>query len=43
MGRNFFGQKNYGEVVLSKRTTDHIMLRFGRSLINDKCKSSLED
>ena len=35
--KNFFGQKNYGEVVLNWRTNDQIMSRFGRSFINDKC------
>ena len=35
--KNFFGQKNYGEVVLNWRTNDQIMPRFGRSFINDKC------
>ena len=35
--KNFFGQKNYGEVVLNWRTNDQIMPRFWRSFINDKC------
>ena len=35
--KNFFGKKNYGEVVLNRRGNDQIMPRFGRSLINDKC------
>ena len=34
---NFFGKKNYGEVLLNWRTNDQIMPRFGRSFINDKC------
>ena len=38
--KNFFGQKNYGEVVINCRTNDQIMRRFGRSFINDKCISS---
>ena len=34
----FFGQKNYGKVVLNWRTNDQIVPRFGRSfIINDKC------
>ena len=33
----FLGKKNYGEVVLNRRTNDRIMPRFGRSSINDKC------
>ena len=35
--RTFLGKKNYGEVVLNRRTIDKIMPRFGRSFINDKC------
>ena len=35
--KNFFGQKNYGEVVLNWTTNDQIMPRFGSSFINDKC------
>ena len=35
--KSFFGQKNYGEVVLNRRTNDQIMPRFGRSFIKDKC------
>ena len=34
--KTFFGQKNYGEVVLNRRTNEQIMPRFGRSFINDK-------
>ena len=34
--KTFWGQKNYGEVVLNWRTNDPIMPRFGRSFINDK-------
>ena len=49
-GANFFGQNIYGEVVLNGRTNNHIMPRWERSSINDKCvfqesehcKSSLE-
>ena len=29
--KSFFGQKNYGEVVLNRRTNDQIMAVFGRS------------
>ena len=32
----FFGKKIYGQVVLSRKTNDQIMLRFGRTFINDK-------
>ena len=35
-GTNFFGQKNYGEVILNERTNDQVMPRCGRSFINDK-------
>ena len=35
--KNFFGKKNYGKVVLNRRTNDQIMSRFGRSFINDNC------
>ena len=35
--KNFFGQNNYGEVVLNWRSNDQIMPRFGRSFKNDKC------
>ena len=35
--KTFFGQKNYGVVVLNWRTNDQIMPRFGSSFINDKC------
>ena len=36
--KNFFGQKNYGEMVLNwRRINDQIMSRFGRSFIKDKC------
>ena len=35
--KKFFGQKNYGEVVLNWRANDQIMPRFGKSFINDKC------
>ena len=35
--KNFFGQKNYREVVLNRRTNDQIITMFGRSFINDKC------
>ena len=36
--KNFFGQKNYGDVVLNWRNYDQIMPMFGRSfIINDKC------
>ena len=31
------GKKNYGEVVLNRRTNNAIMSRFGRSFVNDKC------
>ena len=34
---HFFGQKNYGKVVLNWRNNDQIMPRFGGSFINDKC------
>ena len=37
--KNFFRQKQYGEVVLNRRTNDQIIQRFGRSSINDKCMS----
>ena len=35
--KNFFDQKNYGEVALNWRTNDQIMSRFWRSFINDRC------
>ena len=35
--KRFFGQKHYGKVVLNWRTNDHIMTRFGKRFINDKC------
>ena len=35
--KNFFGIKNYEEVVLNWITNDQIMPKFGRSFINDKC------
>ena len=35
--KNFFGQKNYGEVVLNWMANDQIMPSFRRSFINDKC------
>ena len=38
-GTNFFGQKIYRDVVLTRRTNDQIMPRFGRIFINDKCIS----
>ena len=34
--KNFLGQKNHREVVLHRRTNDHIMTVFGRIFINDK-------
>ena len=49
--QKLLGQKNYGEVVLNRRTNDQIMARF-RSFMSEKCiysrpnlntKSSLED
>ena len=33
----FWGQKNYGEVVLNRRANDPIMPRFKRSFIIEKC------
>ena len=35
--KNFFGQKNYREVVLNRRTNDQIITMFGRSFRNGKC------
>ena len=34
--QTFMSNKNYGEVVLNRRTNDQTMSRFGRSFINDK-------
>ena len=36
-GQKLLWEKNYGEVVLNRRTNDQIMPRFGRSFIKDKC------
>ena len=35
--KTFLGKKNYGEVVLNRRTNDPIIPRFKRSFIIDKC------
>ena len=36
-GPNFFGQRIYGEVILSANSNYKIIPRWGRSFMNDKC------
>ena len=35
--KKYFGQKIYGEIILNGKTNDQILLRWGRSFINNKC------